>query len=213
MNSTSFCCPVDARQALLGGPPWNSSTRGLEAGNSIKAAPRDRLGPPPASPRGPEVLRSPALVENKLVNATGINRRASLCDTFTQIGCNWLYGIPSKSWPDLLPPALPARRGELELMTSCSSWHIFIQFVVILPVSSGGWRICLWRPCEARDVRITWWMHDACMEQVSVCVCECGGDVSVESVVCVLRGACVCVPWGYLCMCVCVEGMCGCLYM
>jgi len=28
-----------------------------------------------------------------------------------------------------------------------------------------------------------------CMEQVSVCVCECGGDVSVESVVCVLRGA------------------------
>lgn len=83
-------------------------------------------GPPPASPRGPEVLCSPALVENKLVNTTGINRQASLCDTFTQIGCNWLNGIPSKSWPDLLPHALPARRGELELMTSCrQSAHVY----------------------------------------------------------------------------------------
>ena len=118
MNSTSFCCPVGTRQVRLGGPPWNSSTRDLEAGNSIKAAPRDRQGPPPASPRGPEVLCSPALVENELVNATGINQQASLCDTFTQIGCNWLNGIPSKSRPDLLPHALPARRGELELMTS-----------------------------------------------------------------------------------------------
>ena len=114
VNCVSFSHPVDTRQALLGGTLLeflHPGPRSRKQHQSYPAGPRGKRGPPPASPRGPEVLCSPALVENKLVNTTRINRRASLCDTFKQIGCNWLNGIPSKSWSDLLPPALLAR-GE-----------------------------------------------------------------------------------------------------